>query len=257
MGVLKHGKSLVKRLWAFVNSHEPAILIAALVVATALWIFIGLADEVLEKETAAIDGWIYNLFRSPDDPLQTRGPLWLQETARDFTALGSIPVLALFVAAVTGYLFLSRAWRTMWLVIGSTTTGLLLVTVLKRFFDRPRPAAAGDFYTSATSFPSGHSMMSAVVFLSLATLVTRVEANWRVRIYTVVVGALAAITVGGTRVYLGMHYPTDVAAGLSLGVAWALAWWIVPRYLETRAAPRLIGDEASQPAEPTNTEPNG
>jgi undecaprenyl-diphosphatase len=152
----------------------------------------------------------------------------MQAVARDITALGSTTVLSLLVCVVTAFLLLSGRRRTALFVLVSTASGALATLLLKGFFARPRPDLLphGDFVTTA-SFPSGHAMLSAIVYLTLGTLLARLVGAQRQKLYIMAVAVLLSALVGLSRVYLGVHWPTDVLAGWAAGAAWALGWWVV------------------------------
>jgi undecaprenyl-diphosphatase len=196
-----------------------------------------LADEVREGETQALDVRVLTLLRRADDPARPVGPDWLATAARDLTALGGAAVLVLVLLAVLGYLVFERRTREMVLIAVAAGGGLVVSTVLKVGFDRPRPdvvphlAAVGD-----PSFPSGHSMLSAVVYLTLGALLARFEPRRRIKAYILGLALLLAVLVGLSRVYLGVHYPTDVLAGWTAGLVWALGCWLGARVLQLRGA---------------------
>ena len=110
----------------------------------------------------------------------------------------------------------------------------LASSILKAAFDRPRPNVDHYSYVVTSSFPSGHSMMSAVVYLTLGSLLTRVLPARGVKIYLIVVALLLTLLVGLSRVYMGVHYPTDVLAGWTAGLVWAMLCWLAARYLQKR-----------------------
>ena len=174
--------------------------------------------------------------RRSDDPVKLLGPDWLVEVGH-ITALGGIAVLSLLTLTVTGFLWLRRQYGAMWLVLAATLGGLTVTTLLKNSFDRPRPALVPHLslvYTS--SFPSGHSMLSATVFLTLGALLGRVVRQRRLRAYFLIVALTLTFLVGASRVYLGVHYPTDVLAGWAAGLAWAIICWLIARVLQRRGA---------------------
>lgn len=201
----------------------------------SLWLFISIAGEVVEGETTAWDRRLLLALRSAADPSVPWGPAWVQEMARDFTALGGVAVLALMTAAVVGYLLLSRKRHAAVAILVAVAGGLALSTLLKLGFDRPRPELVphGSLVYTA-SFPSGHSMMAAVTYLTLGALLARVEASIPVKIYLLSVAVLLTVLVGVSRVYLGVHWPTDVAAGWAVGAAWALLCSLVMSRLQRR-----------------------
>jgi len=207
-----------------------------LVVCVASFAFLRLAGEVREGETLRLDESILRSLRTAADPAVPIGPAWLPEAARNLTALGSWPVLGLIVLGVVGFLALARLWRNLLLVVGATAGGFLLMMALKRFFDRPRPTVVPPLVTETTpSFPSGHAMMSAVVYLTLGTLIAQLCARSWERVYVMGVAGVLVVLVGLTRVYLGVHYPSDVLGGWSVGLAWALASGLVAQRLRSRS----------------------
>lgn len=205
---------------------EPRILGALFVAALGLWAFIKIASEVGEGETHAIDVAIVAALRNPGDSASPLGPPWLVEAARDVTALGSLAVLALVTAAVASFLAIARRPRTALFVVLSGVGGAALTIWLKNWFERPRPEfVAHDVYGTLTSFPSGHATMSALVYLTLAALTVRIVPERPLKVTVLVIAVLLTGMVGITRVYLGVHWPSDVLAGWALGAAWALAFW--------------------------------
>lgn len=226
---------LIGRRW----QQVPWTLVAIAVAAIAAWGFIELLDEVSEGDTRAIDEAIILALRVPGDPADPIGAPWLEEAVRDVTALGSSPTLVIAVLAVFGFLALAKAWRPAIFILAASVGGLIVSSVLKELIDRPRPDLVphGNLIYTA-SFPSGHSMMSAVVYLTLAALVTRLIERKRLKGYALGVAMLLTLLVGVSRVYLGVHWPSDVLAGWAAGAAWALGCWLVARWIG------LGGDEA-------------
>jgi undecaprenyl-diphosphatase len=226
---------LLSRLTALIAraaTREPVLLLALAIAAGAAWAFIEIADEVLEGETRAVDRTIILALRSAGDPDDPLGPAWVEEMMRDFTALGGIGVLTVMVLAVAGYLLLADRRRTALLVVAASLGGVLLSSALKLGFDRPRPDLVphGSLVYTA-SFPSGHSMMAAAVYLTLGALLASVQPDPRLKLYLLGVAILLAALVGVSRVYLGVHWPTDVVAGWAAGTAWAFAlWWFSLRF---------------------------
>jgi undecaprenyl-diphosphatase len=212
-------------------------LVVLLLVAAFAWAFVELADEVREGETRTIDTTILLALRVPGDPADPLGPGWFEELARDITALGGVGVLTLLTLAVAGLLWLQGHHRSVVLVLVSVAGGLLLSTLFKEAFDRPRPDLVPHGATVYTaSFPSGHSMMAAVTYLTLAVMYARVEPRRAVKIYLIAVATLIILFVGASRVYLGVHWPTDVVAGWLAGATWALFCWLIARWLQRRGA---------------------
>ncbi len=211
----------------------PLALIAVL--AGALWLFIAIADEVAEGKTRALDRTILLAMRSPADPADPIGSELVEEIARDLTALGGIFTLTFLTLAIGGFLALQRKWHTVVVLCIAVPGGLVVSSVLKHAFDRTRPDLVphgSHIYTS--SFPSGHSMMAAVTYLTLAALLMRTVASKRIKMYVLSLAVGLTLLIGTSRVYLGVHWPTDVLAGWTLGAAWAIVCWLFTRWLQRR-----------------------
>jgi undecaprenyl-diphosphatase len=222
---------LVAKLWP----AETRLLVFLLAIAGLLLTFGLIADVAMEEEVSAFDRSVLLTFRAAPDSAEPIGPHWLQGGARDITALGSFAVLGIVLIAVVGYLLLIGRRVAAWLMLGAVLGGVALNSVLKLFFARPRPelvAPAVKVYTA--SFPSGHAAISAITYLTLAALLARTTTSRRIRTYFIAIGVLLTFLIGLSRVYLGVHYPTDVIAGWCLGSAWALACWAVMTRLQQR-----------------------
>ncbi len=155
------------------------------------------------------------------------GPSWLSTAAIDVTALGGGVVLTIVVVVAAGLLLAQRLWLTALAVVSASMTGGLMVDIVKSQISRPRPDIVEHLVqVSNTSFPSGHSANSAVVYLTLAGLASQVTQDRATRRYLLVVAILLVGAIGCSRVYLGVHWPSDVLAGWSFGTLWALAWWL-------------------------------
>jgi undecaprenyl-diphosphatase len=209
--------------------------LALIILGLGLCAFIGIADEVLEGDTLRFDRWLLLALRASGDPGDPLGPAWVEEMFRDFTALGGTAVLGLLTVASVGYLWLTGLRRVAVFLVLAIIGGLLLSLALKTGFHRPRPDLVSHgamIYTS--SFPSGHSMLSAVVYLTGGALLAVVHPARRVRVYLIGCSILAMLLVGASRVYLGVHWPSDVLAGWAAGAAWAAACWLTAQWFQER-----------------------
>jgi len=226
---------LASRLFAWLGAREAGTLAALLVAAAGVWMFMELADEVLEGETTSIDERLLLALRSPNDTSDPIGPSWAEDIARDVTGLGGVGVLTLLTLASAGFLVLQRSTHLAAYLLAAVASGTIVSTLLKIGFDRPRPDLVPHgqiVYTS--SFPSGHSMLSAVVFLTLGALLASGQTNLRMRAYLIGLAAFLTALIGMSRVYLGVHWPTDVLAGWTAGAAWALLCWALAERLRRR-----------------------
>lgn len=217
---------LVRGMADMRRSVLPVTLTA--VAGAAVYVFLKLAGEMQEGELAGFDRAVLLAFRNPADPTDPLGPAWLEQTVEEITALGGYPILTVLVAVVVGYLLVARKYGPALFVALSIGLGTLVGQLLKIAYDRPRPDVVNHLVAIHTaSFPSGHATMSTLVYLTLAALIARLVEDWRVRAYVIVVAVLLSLAVGLSRLYLGVHWPSDVAAGWALGIAWASLSWLV------------------------------
>jgi undecaprenyl-diphosphatase len=207
------------------------------------WLLSAFADsveDVLKGETHSFDKSLLLALRHPGDPKNPLGPLWLHEMMRDFTALGGIGVLTFVTAMAIIYLLILKKHGSALYVFAAIASGTLLTNLLKQGIDRPRPdLMPQDIAVYTASLPSGHSMMSAVVYLTLGALLASVQPNKRLRLYILAVAMLLTALIGISRVYLAMHWPSDVVAGWLGGAAWALLCWLILKLLEHRAGKKI------------------
>jgi undecaprenyl-diphosphatase len=211
---------------------EMTFLVLLSIIVVAGWTLAELVDEVVEGSTRDLDRDILLLLRTPGDLSDPVGPWWLEEMGRDFTALGGVAVLTLTTLVVSLFFLLLRKWKSMLYVLLTVGGGIVISGIAKEFFDRPRPELVphGSLVHTA-SFPSGHSMMAAVTFLTLGVLIARIQSKRVLKIFVMVVAVTLTLFVGISRVYLGVHWPTDVAAGWLAGGAWSMICLIAARSL--------------------------
>ena len=207
----------------------------ALVILAALLTGLGvLIEDVTEGETLPFDQAFLLALREPGDPTNPIGPVWLEEVARDITALGGVAVLTLLTTLVTLHFFLRGKPRSGLFLALAVISGTVLSNILKGFFDRPRPELTAIMEYGKGSFPSGHSTLSAVVYLTLATMLALSSKRLALKAFYLVSAVLLILLVGLSRLYLGVHYPTDVAAGWAIGASWAILWSVVASWLRDR-----------------------
>ena len=164
-------------------------------------------------------------------------PLWLTQGMLDVTALGGVTVLVLVTGLVAGFLIASRHWLTLALVLAGTISGSLVVTLVKGLVGRVRPIVTDHLVAVYdASFPSGHAANSACVYLTLALLLLQITEGRAVKRYILAATALLVTAIGVSRVYLGVHWPSDVLAGWTFGALWAVAWWALGAAIRARVA---------------------
>ncbi len=230
-----HWKSHWKSHWRDFGWTQFVLLAAVLACAGGLLAFARIMDEMLEGDTHAFDETILLALRNPADSSDPIGPLWLEIGMRDFTSLGSHAVLGLICTVAFFYLLMLGKRLSAAMLAISLAGGVALNGVLKLGFARPRPDLVAHLVEVHTaSFPSGHAMLSAVCYLTLGTLLAGVAGQRRLKVYILGVAIGLALLVGFSRIYLGVHWPTDVLAGWSLGAAWAMACWLALRAILLR-----------------------
>lgn len=227
---------------------DGASLVVLLILAVAVWGFFELTEYVeAGKGPSEFDRGLLLAFRSSDNPTDPVGPRWFEEFVRDVTALGGIGPLTFLTLGVAGYLILSGRRRTSLLLVGWVGGGVALSMILKGVFARARPDVVPHLmHVSTASFPSGHAMMSTIVYVTLGSLLARVHGG-ALRVYVLALAVGIASLVGLSRVYLGVHWPSDVAAGFAVGAAWAGLAWLVARYLQRDGVVEPEPQESSTP----------
>ena len=212
---------------------ERRVLVSLLLIAGGLWLVMALADEIREGEQFRLDREILLLFREPGDPAEPIGPYWLESAVRDVTALGGTTIISMVTLVTAGFLMLSGKRNAAVLVLVSILGAVVLSYAIKAGIERPRPELfphGVEVYTA--SFPSGHATGSAATYLTLGALLARLQPRRRLKIYLMAVAVLLTLLIGLSRLYLGVHWPSDVLAGWTLGACWALLCWTVVRQLQ-------------------------
>jgi undecaprenyl-diphosphatase len=215
--------------------HELSVLLLLCIFAGATWAFIEIADEISEGGFRDIDTAILLALRSPTNPADPLGPRWFEESVRDVTALGGTVVTLFITLAASGFLMLQGKRRAALFIVVAVASGAIVSAALKSGFDRPRPDLVphGSFVYSS-SFPSGHAMTAGIVYMTLAAVLIRVQTRRRLRVYLASLAVVLTIVIGTSRVYLGVHWPSDVIGGWAAGAAWAVLWWTIALWLQRR-----------------------
>jgi undecaprenyl-diphosphatase len=221
------------------GQQQPTIqrgsaMVLVLTIAGLLFIFGFIAQEVVKGKTLAFDREVMLALRSSADPRVPIGPTWLPEAVRDVTSLGSIIVLVIITLAVVGYLFLAGRSAVARLMLIAVFGGIVLSDLLKFAFGRARPDVVSPLTrVFTTSFPSGHATLSAITYLTIGAILARSQPSPTISIYFMSLAAFLTALIGVSRIYLGVHYPTDVLAGWCIGAAWAMGCWAIMAYLQS------------------------
>lgn len=218
---------------AWLWKRELPVLLGIFSVFASLLIFIFLTQLALEDAPHQIDRYLLLLMRNPADLSDPLGPLWLEEVGRDITALGGNAVLILLTLGVICYLLLDKKPRLALVVLVATLGALAVSSVLKKTVDRERPdLVPHNTVVYTASFPSGHSMLSASTYLTLGAMLAATQRRKRIKAFILLFCAFITLLVGISRVYLGVHWPSDVLAGWTAGAGWAIACWLLARWLQ-------------------------
>lgn len=224
---------MIKQMLAW--RKEPLVPALLILLLGCIGGFLAIAGEVRENETRSFDESILLAMRVPGDTSDPVGSPRIEEMARDITSLGGFTILTGVSLISLGVAIFSGRTKLALFALLSVIVGMTVMNQLKKGFDRPRP----DLVEHATlvhnaSFPSGHSMMAAMVYLTLGILLARTQRKKRLRAFIVTISVLITLCVGISRVYLGVHWPTDVVAGWMLGGAWAVGFWLVSMRVDPR-----------------------
>ena len=212
---------------------DSRILMVFLITALGAFIFLRLGSEIREGENFALDRLILQALRSGSNPDLPIGPAWLQAAMVDITALGGVTILTLLTALTAGYLLASRKTAIAIFLVLAIAGGAMLSSLLKIGYARPRPDLVAHLVdVQSLSFPSGHAMNSAITYLTLGALLARTEGRRRVTIFLMAAAIFLTLIIGISRVYLGVHWPSDVLAGWCVGASWAALCSLVARTLQ-------------------------
>lgn len=229
------------QLWTRAR-QEVAILAVLGVSALAALTFAYLAGETREGELRRVDETWLLMLRETSDRSDPIGPRWFELAVADVTSLGGFAVLTLLVIAISLYLIAIGKRAAALLVVCATVSGAILSEVLKFEYARPRPDLVSHLVAvQSGSFPSGHAMLSAITYLTLGALLARFHEGRVAKALLLGLGVVTTLMIGVSRVYLGVHWPTDVLAGWSLGAAWAALWWLAALVVERILVRKSVG----------------
>ncbi len=238
-------KKSLESLWDRIRHTELGVLLAIGVLALALLGFAHLTDEVFEGDMHGLDTKIITSLRDAHDLHKPIGPAWLMGAMLDLTSLGSNAILLLMVVSVLAYLLIEKKPAAALLVLAASGGGTIIANLLKAGFQRPRPDLVPHLVDVTNySFPSGHAMMSTITYLTLGAMMASVHKNPRTKIFAIALGVLLSLVTGFSRVYLGVHWPTDVMAGWCVGAAWAMICWLAATWLQRRGKIESEGNKA-------------
>lgn len=231
-----HSVAWFRRMIGVVGDLELSVLAAGAAVIAGTWLFVILAGLVIGGGTQSLDERVMLSLRHADDLKVPIGPPWLLDAAMDMTAVGGGLILTSLSLVIAGYIALQKRWGALILLVLASSGGAVLNAALKAWVVRHRPTIVPALVPAlSSSFPSGHAMSSAAIYLSLAVLLAGLTQSRRDRVYILAVALATTFLVGLSRIYLGVHYPSDVLAGWTAGVVWALVCW-----LAVRSAPTVL-----------------
>ncbi len=215
--------------WISALIRRERLIIAALVgIALVLLVILRLRSEIAQAGALEFDRWLIVALRQPGHLGTPIGPAWLWPAMIDITVLGGVAVLSILVAASSGFLVAARRYRHAALLVAATISGTFLGQMLRFAFASASPQLVPHFVHSAKlSYPSGHALNAAIVYLILGAMLARTQAGWRIRTYIMAVAIALTLVIGFSRVFLGVRWPTDVLAGWAIGGSWALLWWAI------------------------------
>lgn len=224
--------------WKNRTPGEVRFLVLAFGVSLAVWSFAWVAEEVGEDEHLHLEERVMVAMRDPANLAEPAGPAWLKQVAIDVSALGGATVIILLTLLVCGHLLLRARWRRVLILLLTVAGGHLLSHSLKHAYGRERPDVVPHLaHVDSASFPSGHSLSSSVVYLTIGALLAQSAARRREKAYLICLAFGLTFIIGLSRVFLGVHYPSDVLAGWSAGTAWALVCWLIASHFHPPDGP--------------------
>jgi undecaprenyl-diphosphatase len=214
---------------------EIAALAAFGILAGGLAVFADIAEDYDEDEARGFDMQVLTSLHPGPDLADPIGPAWLDRAAQDFSAFGSLAIICTIALVVIGFMVMQKRFAQAGMLVFALAGGLLLSETMKGIFERTRPP---EIYHMAgalnASFPSGHALLSTVFYLTLGAMLARLLQRRRNKVYAISIALVIALLVGLTRIYLGVHWASDVLAGWSLGASWAMTCWLLEWWVEKK-----------------------
>jgi undecaprenyl-diphosphatase len=235
----------IERTGTVLGGLGAFLVVGILVAAAATWAFGEFAETVMAGQTQAFDESVLRWMGAHHTKV-------LDSVMIEITSLGTGSAVLMIVGVAALFLALTRHRYSAILLLAATGGGGLLNLVLKHFFGRPRPhVIEWGTHALSSSFPSGHAMSAAIVYTTVAYLAARLEKRIWERALTMLAAAIVIAAISVSRVYLGVHYPSDVVAGIIIGIAWS-AFCMTTLEAIQRAAERseksIKKDEAPAPS---------
>lgn len=240
-GGLRHS---IERTGTVLGGLGVFLVAGVIVAAIATWGFGEFAETVMAGQTQAFDDSVLRW-------MAAHHTITLDSVMLEITSLGTGSVVMMIVGVASLFLALTRHRYSATLLLAATGGGGLLNLVLKHFFGRPRPHIfEWGTHALSSSFPSGHAMSATIVYGTVAYLAARLHERMWARALTMLIAAVVILAISVSRVYLGVHYPSDVVAGVIVGIGWS-AFCMVTLEAIQRAAKRsgreVMKDEAPAP----------
>ncbi|MEO7502235.1 MAG: phosphatase PAP2 family protein [Gemmatimonadaceae bacterium] len=237
-------RGLATRAGSLIGALGIFLVGGIIVAAIGTFLFAELAEHVMAGGTQAFDEAALRWIRDYHSP-------GLDEAMLEITALGTGTVVIMIVCVSGLFLSLTRHKYSALLLLVATVGGMLLDTVLKLRFDRPRPHVfTWGTQVAMSSFPSGHAMSATIVYSTVAYLAARLQKRLWARWATMLLAAVIILMIAMSRIYLGVHYPSDVLAGAIIGLSWAafcMATLEAIQRFGQRHAPEIKKDETPAP----------
>ena len=231
----------IRRFFAWMRADLRLVAELA-AIGILILVFLKVAHETTQFDTDDMDEKILLALRNtPDDPI---GSPQVEAAVMHISALGSGAVTGLFILIFTLYFALAGRWRYALLMLATALGTLAAMGLLKWAYGRERPTIVTQIDPpGGLSFPSGHSMISMALYLTLGMLLAQAEKKRHLKIFVIATSAVLALMIGVSRMYLGVHWPTDVLAGWTAGATWALICGLAIRRVGRN---KIEGDQAPE-----------